>query len=124
MEWGASAYALSFLADLANNVSAEAVVGGMAYAVGKIRGKKRRPIAGTPRSGPADDVHVTQRTVEAVFDERDDDIAAEESLVVGRALAHRSQRNQWRVRRHAYLALGLRRSHLPCGARQRQEVSG
>lgn len=40
--WGASGAALTFLVDLGTGLSTEAVAAGIAYSVGKIRGRKRK----------------------------------------------------------------------------------
>ena len=52
--WGASGTALTYMIEIANGVTIEAIVGGLAYAVGKIRG--RNAVKNRPRSLPLIDV--------------------------------------------------------------------
>lgn len=75
MSWGADGAALTLLIDLANNVAAETVVGGIAYAVGRMRGKRPK----SPPAVPGDDLEAAKRqalsAVVSIFDEAYDDLA-------------------------------------------------
>jgi hypothetical protein len=48
--WGADASGLGFLVDVASGASSELIVSGLAYAVGRIRGKLSRAADTTPDS--------------------------------------------------------------------------
>jgi hypothetical protein len=82
-EWGASGYGLQFVVDLANNMTAEAVMLGLGYVVARLRGKKQRqnPV---PDFDDIETVSVeARRAVASVFDEEWDEISVLETDVAG-----------------------------------------
>lgn len=80
--WGADATGVTFIVNLASNVSADMIIAGMAYAVGRIRGKA----ASRAKATVSEDLDETKRlaieAVAAIFDEPWDELHVTEVVIV------------------------------------------
>lgn len=85
--WGADGTALTFVIDLARDVSSDLIVAGIGYAIGRMRGAPKRE---TEDNNPVDvsmaSTTTARKAVAEVFDEDQDDLLVVSATSIGRMM--------------------------------------